>query len=110
MMIWQDKIDPELIDLFLDRIFEICNHSLMGMESIIADIALSGKFDHLCLCDSCSKVEEAERKEVEMEDEMDNLLVDMDKLDNRIKGLKEDFITLKDNSIIFSMEVTDIEE
>jgi hypothetical protein len=103
-MVWKDRIDPELIDLFLDRVFEISNHSLFNMECIISDIALSGNSDHLCLCDTCSVSEEAERKEVEMEDEMDNLLFENDKLHEKLKNLKDEFTTLKNNSVIFSME------
>ena len=113
-MVWKDRIDPELIDLFLDRIYQLGNGSLIEMEDTIREVALSGNFNRKGLCGNCRKLEEVERREnelmYEMEDEMEVLYDEANKDLQKIKKLKEDFTTLKKHSVVFSMEIPDIED
>lgn len=113
-MVWKDRIDPELIDLFLDRIFLLSNGSLIEMEETITEVALSGNFQRKGLCDNCTKMEEVERREnemiYEMEDEMESLYDEANKDLQKIKKLEENFTTLKKHSVVFSMEIPDLED
>lgn len=122
-MVWKDKIDPELIELFLDRIYQMNNGSLIRMEELIADVALSGSF-RLCQECTCPQLEEAWRRQRETEDnllEMETDYDDMerkkdcayDKLDDvkkEVNRLDAKINFLKNNSVIFSMNTEDMEK
>lgn len=111
-MLWEDNIDSELINLFLDRIFYMCNNSIYDMERFLSDIACSESQRPLemKLCEGCTLVEDSEVKQFQMEEELSEMENELDLSESELKKMRKTCLFLKDNSVIFSLEEIDINE
>ena len=110
MRIWKQHIDPELIDMFLDRLFEKCKCSIFEMERVMQDLACSDNLNHLYkdeleeICKECDDVHH-------LEETVDNLGDDINSLKDDIKGniqlyldMKKKYNFLKKNAVVFTMD------
>ena len=124
---WKKHIDQELIDFFMDRLFEECGYSVFIMEQELKEFGYSGKeilvnsekyhTDH---CETCEDVDQLERKislvKANLQKAIDQKLkamrlteivrVERDDFENLTKDLIDENLDLKkklENSVLFSM-------
>lgn len=130
MMMGERKMfDDDLIEQFLDRIFqEICGNSLIAMKELLENVAYSSDFSNFKLqkCDcNLNELDEMMEKLKDQRNKARNTVFDiscekkkikdeMGELNKKMSTLKKMFDSLSDkhtklrqNSIVFSMDIDD---
>jgi hypothetical protein len=101
--LWK-KIDDDVIEMFLQKMFEHCGNSIVKLEKLMKDVSLSGfviteycEFKEDCY-NSIHVISELKDEISELKDAIDKLVIDNNELKMENKSLKE-------NSVLFSMDL-----
>jgi len=122
---WKE-ISDETISLFLNKLFEKCDHSTYKMERCMMNLAcnnlISDGLEPECDCEDCEIIKNLEKDLKEETNYLSNIINELEVEKRELKEerdeLKEDIINLtqenkmlieknkhlKDNSVLFSME------
>ncbi len=129
---WKKHIDSDLIEAFMDRMFETYRYSFHDMENALKDFAYNGEICNDAICEDCKYIKALDDRMDSLNDlrkkaiqeknialkELDLALKDRDKIlkeRNEVRNdskrnrdlyvaMKEKYKQLKENSVIFSME------
>lgn len=129
---WKKHIDSDLIEAFMDRMFETYRYSFNDMENALKDFAYDGEICNDAICEDCKsikllddkmeKINELRKKAIEESNAHKRVAVEaIEQRDKKINerdearkdskrnlnlyvSMKEKYKQLKENSIIFSME------
>jgi hypothetical protein len=129
---WKNHIDSDLVEAFMDRMFETYRYSFYDMEKSLKDFAYSSNICNDAICEDClyikalddriEKINELRERAVKERDAHKRVAIEaIDQKDKTIRerdearkdskrnlnlyvSMKEKYKQLKENSIIFSME------
>ncbi len=122
MRIWKKHIDPELIELFMQRLFEECGNSMFDFERAIKDFGLSSirppPIEYADCIDTCESVHDLENDMANLKDKIIELKKKQTTLLEKIKEANSDsrrncdlytemrnkYDELKANSVVFTMD------
>jgi hypothetical protein len=101
----KDQLDRELIELFIDRLFQEYHYSVFEFEKAIMDFICDGKSPFKNDdCDNCFAIDELENDNEYLEKEKKVLQSKLKDATIRVEGLKKEMETLRKNSVLFTME------
>jgi erythromycin esterase-like protein len=129
---WKKHIDSDLIESFMDRMFETYRYSFHDMENALKDFAYNSKICSDEICEDCSqiaafdkqmeklnemRIKTIQEKDAALEQRRITILDRDRRINERDKAIKdsqrnrdlytsmvERYNKLKENSVIFSME------
>jgi len=120
MRIWKEHIDTELIDMFLDMLFEKCGNSLYDFSKVLADFDFkldrdddgyrrndcSRNCHHLQDLDEIfEKINTKNRKKIlSLESKLKESMIDNKRNHELYIKQRKQYLVLKRNSVVFSMD------
>lgn len=106
-MMWKDKIDSELIDMFLDRLFQECKYSIFDFERVLADYGMENikvPFEDDDCTKDCPHLEELNETIKKLNGEIKRKKEDSIRNNKLYLDMKKKYKEHKKNSVLFTMD------